>query len=122
MMMKHGVMSLTIGRVCTGTQQAVSFHWRNAVEDETGMIKMCAMSSATKMHTVGSKTDVKSESALNRSSVKKGTMTTMVPIIINLTGSILPKGVQCIRSQGLFPRLEEGVLAHEPQTVGDREV
>jgi hypothetical protein len=37
----------------------------------------------------------------------------------NLTDSVLPKGAQCRRSQGIFPRLEEGVLALELQTVRD---
>jgi hypothetical protein len=31
-------------------------------------------------------------SASNRSSVKKGTIITMVPIMTNLTNSVLPKG------------------------------
>jgi hypothetical protein len=89
MMMKHGVMSLTTGRVSTWTWQAVSLHWRNATEDETEMIESCATSSATKMHVARSKISVRSMSALNRSSMKKGTMTTMVPIMTNLTDSIL---------------------------------
>jgi hypothetical protein len=85
-------MSLTTGRVRTGTRQAVSLHRRNVVEDETRMIKICMMSSAVEMHVIGSKTGVRSISALNRSSVKKGTTTTMVPITTNHTDSILPKG------------------------------
>jgi hypothetical protein len=73
----------------------------------------------------GSKIGIKSTSVSNRSNIKKVTMTTMVPITTNLTDSILLKGgggVQCRRSQGLFPRLEEGALAPELQAVGNREV
>jgi hypothetical protein len=44
------------------------------------------------MHAVRLKTNVRSASALNRSSVKKGTMTNMVPIMTNLNDSVLPKG------------------------------
>jgi hypothetical protein len=49
------------------------------------------MSSAAKMHMTGSKTSVKSASALNMSDVKTGTIITMVPIMTNLTDSIPPK-------------------------------
>jgi hypothetical protein len=90
--MKHVVMSMTNGRVHMGTQQAVSLHWRNAAEDETRMTEICSTSSMAEMHADGSKTSVKSASALNRSSVKKGTMTTTVPIMTNLTDSVLTKG------------------------------
>jgi hypothetical protein len=44
------------------------------------------------MHAVRLKTNVRSASALNRSSVKKGTMTNTVPIMTNLNDSVLPKG------------------------------
>jgi hypothetical protein len=74
------------------------------------------------MHMARSKTSIRSVSALNRSSVKKGTMTIMVPIMTNLTDSVLSMGAQCRRSQGIFPRLEEGALAPELQIVGDQEV
>jgi hypothetical protein len=104
-MIKHGVTSLTTGKVLTGTQQAVSFHWRNTAEVETGMTEICTTSSAAEMHVVGSKTSIRSSSASNRSSVKKGTTITMLPIMTNLIDSVLPKGVQC-RSQILFPRLK----------------
>jgi hypothetical protein len=79
-MMRHGVMIMTTERVCTGTREAVSLHCRNAAESETGMIEICTMSS-----------DVWSTSILNRSRVKKGTMTTMHPITTNLTDSVLSK-------------------------------
>jgi hypothetical protein len=122
-MTKHGVMSLTTGRVLTGTRQVVSLHRRNTVEDKTGMAGIYATSSAIEMHAAVSKTGVRSTSASNRSSVKKGTMITMIPIMTNLTDSVLPRGwAQCRRSQSLFTRLEEGVLAPELQTVGDRKV
>jgi hypothetical protein len=49
------------------------------------------MSSTAKMHTTGSKTSIKSASALNMSDVKTGTIITMVPIMTNLTDSIPPK-------------------------------
>jgi hypothetical protein len=84
-------MIMTIGRVRTGTWQAVSLHQRNAAEGATGMTEICATSSAAKMHAARSKTGVRSVSVLNRSSAKKGTMTTMDPIMTNLTDSVLPK-------------------------------
>jgi uncharacterized membrane protein len=90
--MKHGVTSLTTGRVLTGTWQAVSLHQRNMAEDETGMTEICAMSSAVEMHATRLKTGTRNVSALNRSNMKKGTMTTTVPIKTNLTASVLPKG------------------------------
>jgi hypothetical protein len=46
-------------------------------------------SSIAMMHVARSKTNVRSASAMNRSDVKRGTMTTMVPIMINLTDSVL---------------------------------
>jgi hypothetical protein len=91
-------------------------------KDEIGMIDICATSSVAEIHTTGLKTGVSSASASNKSSVKKGTMITMVPIMTNLTNSVLPKGAHSRRSQSLFPRLEEGALAPKLQTVGDREV
>jgi hypothetical protein len=91
MMMKHGVMSLTIGKVLIGTHQAISLHQRNTAEDETEMIEICVMSSAAEMHATGLKTGIRSVSAVNRSSVNKGTMTTTVPIMTKLTDSILLK-------------------------------
>jgi hypothetical protein len=109
MMMKHRVRSLTTGRVLMGTQQAVTLHRRNVAEDKTGMTKICETSSAAEMHAAGLKTGIRSMSTLNRSSVKKGTMTTMVPRRV----------AQCRRSQGFFPRLEEGALALKLQTVRD---
>jgi hypothetical protein len=92
MMTKHGVMSLTTGRVLMGNRQAVSLHQRNAAEDETGMTKICTTSSTAEMHVAGLKTGPRSTSALNRSNVKKGSMTTIVPITTNLTDSVLPRG------------------------------
>jgi hypothetical protein len=91
MMMKHGVMSLTTGRVHVGTQLAVSLHQRNMAEGETKMIEICVMSSVVKMHVVGLKTSVSSASALNKSNVKTGTIITMVPNMTNLTDSIPQK-------------------------------
>jgi hypothetical protein len=91
MMTRHGVMIITTDRVCTGTQQAVSLHQRNEVERETGMTKICVTSSMAEIHTTRSKIDIRSTSVLNRSNTKKGTMTTMAPIMTNLTDSILPK-------------------------------
>jgi hypothetical protein len=99
-MMRHGVMIMTTDRVCTSTWQAVSLHWRNVVEGETGMTEIYTTSSTAEMHVAGSKTGVRSASVLNRSSVKKGTMTTMVPITTNLTDSVL---------------LKEGVMQEEPR-------
>jgi hypothetical protein len=74
-----------------GTRLAVSLHQRNTAEDETRMTEICATSSAVETHVVRLKTGARSVSALNRSCVKKGTMTIMVPIMINLTGSALSK-------------------------------
>jgi hypothetical protein len=81
-------MIMTVGRVHSKSRQAVSLHQSNAAEGETGM---CMMSSTTEMHVAGSKISIRSMSVFNRSSAKKGTMTTMVPIATNLTDSILPK-------------------------------
>jgi hypothetical protein len=105
MMTKHGVMSLATSRLLMGTRQEVSLHRRNAAKDETGMAKICAMSSTAEMHAAGLKIDVRSTSALNRSSVKKGTMTTMVPIRTNLTDSIPPKGGPMQEESRLFPMI-----------------
>jgi hypothetical protein len=102
-MMKHGVTSMTTGRVLMGTRQVVSLHWRNTTEEGTGMTKIYATSSAGEMHTVGLKTAVRSRSALNWSNVKKGTMTTMVPIMTNLTDSILLKEGAMQEESRLFP-------------------
>jgi hypothetical protein len=91
MMMRHRVMIMTTGKVHTGTWQAVSLRHRNMPEGETGMTKICTTSSAAEMHAVGSKTSVRSVRVSNRSGMKKGTMTTMVPIMTNLTDTVLPK-------------------------------
>jgi hypothetical protein len=40
---------------------------------------------------------------LNRSSVKKGTMTTTVPITTNLTDNVFPKGGAMQEESRLFP-------------------
>jgi hypothetical protein len=55
------------------------------------MTKIYATSSTVMVHVGRSKTSVKSASTLNRSDVKRGTMITMVPIMINPTDNILPK-------------------------------
>jgi hypothetical protein len=92
LMMKHRVMSLTTDRIITGTRQAISLHRRNTTEDETGMTEICTMSSVAEMHAVGLKTSIRSASTSNRRRVKKRTMTTTVPIMTNLTNSVLTKG------------------------------
>jgi hypothetical protein len=84
-------MIMTTDRVHTATWQAVSLPQRNMVEGENGMTKNCTMSSAAEMHMAGLKTDIRSMNILNRSSVKKETMTNMAPITTNLTDSVLPK-------------------------------
>jgi hypothetical protein len=91
MMMKHGVTSLTTGRVHAGTRLAVSLHQWNVAEGETGRTETYMTSSMAEMHAAGSKTNVRSVSALNKSDVKRGNMTTMVPITTNLTDSVLPR-------------------------------
>jgi hypothetical protein len=55
------------------------------------MTEICEMSSTAEMHASRSKTSIRSVSFLKKSSVKKGTMTTMAPITTNLTDSILLK-------------------------------
>jgi hypothetical protein len=60
------------------------------------------MSSTVEMHAVGLKTNVRSPIALNRSSMKKGTMTTTIPFMINLIDSILPKGGTMQEESKLF--------------------
>jgi hypothetical protein len=86
-MTKHGVMIMTTDRVCIGTQQAVSLHQRNMTEGETRMTEICTMSSAIEMCAAESKIGLRSMSVLNRNNVKKGTITTMVPIMTNLTAA-----------------------------------
>jgi hypothetical protein len=96
---KHGVTSLTTSRVYVGkqphstggTRQVASLHPSNTDEDETRMTEIYVTSSVVEMHVTRSKTDVRSMSASNRSSVKKGTMTNMVPITTNLTDNVLSK-------------------------------
>jgi hypothetical protein len=103
MMMKHRVTSLTTGRVLMGTRQAVSLHRRNATEDKTEMIEICSTSSTAELHATGLKTGVRSTGTSNRSSVKKRTMTTTVPIMTKLTDSILPNGGAMQEESRLFP-------------------
>jgi hypothetical protein len=122
MMPKHGVMSLTTSRVHAGTRLTVSLHWRSTVEGETVVTKICMASSVAMMHVTESKIGARNVNTLNKSDMKKGTMITMVPIMTNLTDSILPRGAQCRRSQGIFLQLEEGALAPELQAIGNREV
>jgi hypothetical protein len=55
------------------------------------MNEICMTSTAVEMHAAGLKIGVKSVSALNKSDVKRRTTITMVPIMINLTGSVPPK-------------------------------
>jgi uncharacterized membrane protein len=55
------------------------------------MTEICATSFTVEMHADGLKTSARSVSTLNRSNVKKGTITTTVPIMTNLTDSVLPK-------------------------------
>jgi hypothetical protein len=95
-MTKHGVMSLTTNRVRAGTQLTLSLHRRNAAKGEIGMNEICAMSSAAKMHANGSKPSV-------RSDVKRGTMTTMVPIVTNLTDIVLLKEGAMQEESRTFP-------------------
>jgi hypothetical protein len=54
------------------------------------------------MHAARMKTGARSTSALNRSIVKKGTMTTMIPIMTNLTESVLPNGGRNARGVKAF--------------------
>jgi hypothetical protein len=103
MMMKHEVTSLTTGRVSMGTLQAISLHRSNATEDDTETTEICMTSSTIEMHTTGLKTSVRSVSALNRGNMKKGAMTTTVPITTNLTDIVLPKGGTMLEKSRLFP-------------------
>jgi hypothetical protein len=103
MIMKHGVICLTTGRVLTGSQRAISLHRKNAAEDKTRMTKIFVTSSAAEMHVTGLKTGARSTSILNRSSIKKGTMTTTVHILTNLTDSVLSKGGAMQKESRHFP-------------------
>jgi hypothetical protein len=103
MTIKHGVTSMTTGRVPTRTRLVVSFHRRNMAKDETRMTEICTTSSAVEMHMTGLKTGTWSVSTFNRSSVEKGNMTTIVPILINLTDSVLPKEDAMQDDSKLFP-------------------
>jgi hypothetical protein len=67
------------------------------------MTEIYAKSSTVEMHTAGFKTGARSVSTLSRSSVKKGTMTTIVPIMMNLTDSVLPKEGAMQGESKLFP-------------------
>jgi hypothetical protein len=89
--MKHGVMSMNTSRVPMGAWLAISLYLRNVPKDETRMTETCVVSSMTEIHVVGLKTGARSTSTLNRSSVKKGTITITVPFTINLTDSALLK-------------------------------
>jgi hypothetical protein len=91
MITKHGVKIMTTARVRTGTRLAVSLHQRNTAVGETGITMTCMTSSIAEMHNIGSRTSVRSVSALIRSNVKRGTMIIMVPIMINLTDNALPR-------------------------------
>jgi hypothetical protein len=99
---------LTTDRVRVGTRLVVSLHRRNMAEGETGMTETSMMLSTTAMHTTGSKTGVRSVSALNRSDAKRETITIMVPIMTNLTDSTLPK-------EGAMQ--EEKAFSHDLQRV-----
>jgi hypothetical protein len=101
-MVKHGVMSLTTGRVSTGTRQAVLLHRRNTAKDGTKMTDIYTTSSVAEMHTARLKINVWSTSTLNRSSVKKSTMITTIPTTTNLTDNILKGGAMQEESR-LFP-------------------
>jgi hypothetical protein len=101
--MKHRVMSLTTSRVHMWNRQAISLPRRSTDEDETGMIEICTISSTIEMHAARSKISIRSVSTLSRSSVKKGTMSTMVPIMTNLTNSVLLKGGAMQEESRLFP-------------------
>jgi hypothetical protein len=119
-MPKHGATSLTTGGVRTGTWQSVSLHRRNAAEDETGMTKIFTMSSVAMMHEAGSKTGIRSMSALNRRSVKMRTMTSMVPIMTNLTDSVLPKGACNAGGVKAFPhdlKMVHWLLCFKPSGI-----
>jgi hypothetical protein len=85
-------MSLTTSRVHAGTRLTVSLHWRSTVEGETVVTKICMASSVAMMHVTESKIGARNVNTLNKSDMKKGTMITMVPIMTNLTDSILPRG------------------------------
>jgi hypothetical protein len=78
--------------------------------DETGMTEICVMSSTAEMHMTGLKTGARSMNALNRSSVKIGTMTTMVPIMINLTDSFLPKEGAMQEESKVIPTTQRGCV------------
>jgi hypothetical protein len=71
--------------------------------DEIGMTEIYATSFTTEMHVARLKIGVRSASALNRSNVKKGTMTNMVPIMTNLTDSVLLKEGAMQEESRLFP-------------------
>jgi hypothetical protein len=86
-MAKYWVMSLTTDIVRAGTRLVVSLHWRNVAEGGIEMTEICAMSSAVEMHAFGLTTGAKSMSALSKIDMMRGTMTTMIPSMTNLTDS-----------------------------------
>jgi hypothetical protein len=86
-MMKHVVISLTTRRVHMRTLSNLT----PLEEHRAGKIETCVTSTIAKMNTAESKTDVRSVSTLNRSDVKRGTMTILVPIMTNLIDSAVLK-------------------------------
>jgi hypothetical protein len=67
------------------------------------MTDTCVTSSAARMDATGSKTDMRSASTLNNSDMKRGTMTTMDPIMSNLTDIVLPREGAMQEESRLFP-------------------
>jgi hypothetical protein len=98
-----GVSTLTTARAHVGTQLVVSLPRRSMAENEIRTTGTCATSSAIEMLVTGSKIASRSETVLDVNNTMKGTMTTMVPSMIDLTDIIIQKEDATKAGSKLFP-------------------
>jgi hypothetical protein len=83
------------------------------------MKEACATSFAIEMHVTGMKTGVKSEIASSVNGAMRGIMITMAPTMTNPTVIALRLEDAMKGDQAFLSQLEEGMLAHELQAIGD---
>jgi hypothetical protein len=105
-----------------GTRPVASLHRRSVVKDIADTTVSYATSSVPKMHKAELKAEAQTESVKSKNSAMKGTMIIMVLTTTNLTGTVTRSGTHPRRHQGIFPRLEAGPVASQPQAIKDREV
>jgi hypothetical protein len=82
-----GVMMMTTERVLMGTRPTASLHRRSVSEDAIETTVTYMTSFVVEMHVAELKIDIETESVKSKNSMIKGTMISMVLIMINLTGS-----------------------------------